>query len=210
MWTSRTKCVAHWTLVRCVGCSTVLCVFSCSYCARQGCILLVDATRGIQAQTMSNFYLAFGADLAILPIINKIDVDTADVHRVQQQLKSTFSVEPSQCLLVCCCALLQRNDFHVNFVSLFRRRQVKQDKVCQRCCPRLSSVSHRTCVVTRVALFHLTYSKWVGRPGGDRSAPCRLRVFDSWFDPYRGSVCLVNVVDGMIKTGRVVFRCLLQ
>ena len=93
-----TRFAGLWTRVKYVLWLSVAVKLSSSV---QGCVLLVDATRGIQAQTMSNFYLAFGADLEILPIINKIDVDTADVERVQQQLKSTFGVEPSQCLLVC-------------------------------------------------------------------------------------------------------------
>jgi small GTP-binding protein len=52
--------------------------------ACQGALLLVDAGQGVQAQTMANFYLAFDQDLYIIPIINKIDLPTADIPRVSR------------------------------------------------------------------------------------------------------------------------------
>ncbi len=58
--------------------------------ACQGALLLVDAAQGVQAQTMANFYLAFDQDLAIVPIINKIDLPTADTPRVTRELESLF------------------------------------------------------------------------------------------------------------------------
>lgn len=66
--------------------------------ACQGALLLVDATQGVQAQTMANFYLAFDQDLAIIPIINKIDMSTADPARVEAELKQLFDYEPNQIL----------------------------------------------------------------------------------------------------------------
>src|SRR6186713_3726222 len=54
--------------------------------ACEGCLLLVDATQGIQAQTISNLYLAIENDLEIIPIINKIDMDGAMVEEVQDQI----------------------------------------------------------------------------------------------------------------------------
>src|SRR5205814_10547022 len=64
--------------------------------ACQGALLLVDAAQGVQAQTMANFYLAFEQDLTIVPVINKIDMATADPDRIALQIKSLFDFEPSE------------------------------------------------------------------------------------------------------------------
>jgi elongation factor 4 len=68
--------------------------------ACQGALLLVDATQGVQAQTMANFYLAFSQNLSIVPVINKIDILSADVERVKLEIKSLFDFDESDCLLV--------------------------------------------------------------------------------------------------------------
>jgi GTP-binding protein LepA len=57
-----------------------------SIAACEGALLIVDATQGIQAQTISNLYLAIGHDLEIIPIVNKIDMDTAMVEEVSDQI----------------------------------------------------------------------------------------------------------------------------
>ncbi|XP_018573729.1 translation factor GUF1 homolog, mitochondrial [Anoplophora glabripennis] len=66
----------------------------------QGVILLVDANDGVQAQTVANFYLAFGSDLVIIPVINKIDLKNADPERVCNQLKFLFDIEPDSVLKI--------------------------------------------------------------------------------------------------------------
>lgn len=58
--------------------------------ACQGALLLVDASQGVQAQTMANFYLAFEQDLSIIPVMNKIDLTNADIERVEKELKHLF------------------------------------------------------------------------------------------------------------------------
>jgi translation factor GUF1, mitochondrial len=68
--------------------------------ACQGVILLVDATQGVQAQTMANFYHAFSKNLKIIPVINKIDVASADIERTMLELKALFDFEEKDCLLV--------------------------------------------------------------------------------------------------------------
>lgn len=52
--------------------------------ACEGAVLVVDATKGIQAQTISNFYKAFDADLTIIPVINKVELPAAEVEEVKQ------------------------------------------------------------------------------------------------------------------------------
>lgn len=62
--------------------------------ACQGALLLVDASQGVQAQTMANFYLAFEQDLTIIPVMNKIDLTNADPERVEKELKHLFDYDP--------------------------------------------------------------------------------------------------------------------
>lgn len=68
--------------------------------ACQGALLLVDATQGVQAQTMANFYLAFSKDLTIIPVINKIDVASADPERIMKELEVLFDFKKEDCVLV--------------------------------------------------------------------------------------------------------------
>lgn len=67
--------------------------------ACEGCLLLVDATQGIQAQTISNLYLAIDNDLEIIPIINKIDMDGAMIEEVQDQIIDLIGCKPEDILL---------------------------------------------------------------------------------------------------------------
>ncbi|HUR10045.1 MAG TPA: translation elongation factor 4 [Flavitalea sp.] len=67
--------------------------------ACEGCLLLVDATQGIQAQTISNLYLAIDNDLEIIPVINKIDMDGAMIDEVQEQIIELIGCKPEEILL---------------------------------------------------------------------------------------------------------------
>ncbi|KAJ2362268.1 Translation factor guf1 mitochondrial [Coemansia sp. RSA 2610] len=69
-----------------------------SLAACQGTILLVDAAQGIQAQTVANFYLAFGEGLEVIPMLNKVDLPTAEPERAAQQIESTFEIDSSRIL----------------------------------------------------------------------------------------------------------------
>ncbi|KAF9166252.1 Translation factor guf1 mitochondrial [Actinomortierella ambigua] len=71
-----------------------------SLAACQGTLLLVDAAQGIQAQTVANFYLAFGQDIHILPIINKIDLPAAEPDRVASQIENAFDLPAEECLQI--------------------------------------------------------------------------------------------------------------
>lgn len=68
--------------------------------ACEGALLLVDATQGIQAQTMANAYLALEQDLVIIPVINKIDLLAADPERVMRQVEDVIGIAAEECLLV--------------------------------------------------------------------------------------------------------------
>ena len=69
-----------------------------SLAACEGTILLVDATQGIQAQTLANVYLAMENDLEIIPVINKLDLPAAEPERVKQELISTFGFKENEIL----------------------------------------------------------------------------------------------------------------
>lgn len=71
-----------------------------SYASCGGALLLVDASQGIQAQTVANFYLAFAQGLHLVPIINKVDLPSADPARALEQMKDTFELDPQQAVLV--------------------------------------------------------------------------------------------------------------
>lgn len=67
--------------------------------ACEGVLLLVDASQGVQAQTLSNVYMAMEHDLTIIPVINKIDLPTADVERVREQIKNELGLDGQEALL---------------------------------------------------------------------------------------------------------------
>ncbi|MFH1125278.1 MAG: translation elongation factor 4 [Pseudomonadota bacterium] len=70
-----------------------------SLAACEGVLLLVDASQGVQAQTLSNVYMAMDHNLAIIPVINKIDLPSADVDRVREQIENELGLDAEQALL---------------------------------------------------------------------------------------------------------------
>ena len=127
--------------------------------ACQGALLLVDAVQGVQAQTMANFYLAFGQNLDIIPIINKVDMAHADVPRVTHELEKLFDFRPDDILLA----------------------------------------SAKTGIGIPEILTSIV--KNIPAPVGDSETKLRALLFDSWFDEYRGVICLITLHDGTIKKG---------
>jgi len=71
-----------------------------SLAACEGAILVVDATQGIQAQTLANLYMALEHDLTIIPVINKIDMPIADPHRVKEEMKNILGMDPGEVIEV--------------------------------------------------------------------------------------------------------------
>ena len=71
-----------------------------SYASCGGAILLVDASQGVQAQTVANFYLAFSQGLYLLPVLNKVDLQTAEPARVIEQIEETFELESKDAVLL--------------------------------------------------------------------------------------------------------------
>ena len=71
-----------------------------SYFSCGGALLLVDASQGVQAQTVANFYLAFAQGLSLIPVINKVDLPHADAPRALEQMKETFELDPTTAVQV--------------------------------------------------------------------------------------------------------------
>jgi elongation factor 4 len=127
--------------------------------ACQGALLLVDASQGVEAQTMANFFLAFDQDLTIVPVINKIDMAAADPDRVAAQIKSLFDFDASQIIRASGKSGLGMNDI-------------------------LNAVVEQ-----------------IPAPTSSLETPLKALLFDSWFDEYRGVICLIALKDGVIKKG---------
>src|SRR2546421_6878253 len=70
-----------------------------SLAACEGTLLVIDATQGIEAQTLANLYLALEADLAIIPVINKIDLPSADPEKVMQEVEEVIGLPREECIL---------------------------------------------------------------------------------------------------------------
>jgi elongation factor 4 len=71
-----------------------------SYASCGGALLLVDASQGVQAQTVANFYLAFSQGLVLVPVVNKIDLPSADTPRALEQMQTAFELPPENAVLV--------------------------------------------------------------------------------------------------------------
>ncbi len=127
--------------------------------ACEGAVLVVDATQGIEAQTLSNLYLALEHDLAIVPVANKIDLPSAQPDEVAQEIEDLTGIPAGDVLRVS------------------------------------SKTGQGVEEVLRRIVAH------VPPPHGGRGRPLRALIFDSHYDPYKGVVAYVRVVDGAIARG---------
>ena len=130
-----------------------------SLAACEGAILIVDATQGVEAQTLANVYLAIENDLEILPVINKIDLPSADIEKTKQEIEDVIGIP---CDNVPC--------------------------VSAKCGTNISDV------LEQVVLSFPS-------PKGEEEKPLKALIFDSYYDNFKGAVCLVRIVDGSVKKG---------
>ena len=128
-----------------------------SLAACEGAVLVVDATQGVEAQTVSNALLAMNAGLEILPAINKIDLPSSDVERTKTEIEEGLAIP----------------------------------------CDDAVSVSGKTGDGIHELLETIVSD--IPAPVGDPDAPLKALIFDSYFDPYRGVVALVRIVDGALR-----------
>jgi GTP-binding protein LepA len=130
-----------------------------SLAACDGALLVVDATQGVEAQTLANVYLAVENDLEIIPVFNKVDLPSADVEQVRREVEEVIGLD----------------------------------------CSHLLACSAKTGEGVREILEAVV--KRIPPPVTDDSGFLRALIFDSWYDSYRGAVCMIRVKDGTVRKG---------
>ncbi len=125
--------------------------------ACEGAVLVVDASQGVQAQTLANLYLAIESDLEIIPVVNKIDMPAARPEEVAQEISQIIGTPPEDIL----------------FISAKKGEGVEA-------------------VLERIVAA-------VPAPKGDPEKPPSALIFDSHYDPYKGVVAYVRVIDGVLE-----------
>lgn len=128
----------------------------------EGAVLLIDASQGVEAQTLANLYLALEHNLEIIPVINKIDLPSADVERVRKQIEEDLGLDPETAILASAKEGIGIEDILEAIV------------------------------------------KYLPPPSGDPEAPLKALIFDSHYDPFRGTVVHFRVYQGKLKAGDTI------
>src|SRR5437868_6029807 len=130
-----------------------------SLSACEGALLIVDASQGVEAQTLANTYLAIENDLELLPVLNKIDLPSAEPDRIKEQIENIIGLDASDAVLA----------------------------------------SAKTGIGVEEILEQIVAK--IPAPQGDKNAPLKALIFDSWYDSYRGVIVLFRIIEGTIKKG---------
>ena len=131
-----------------------------SLAACEGSLLVVDASQGVEAQTLANVYQALDNNHEIVPVLNKIDLPAAEPDKVKQQIEDVIGIDASDAVMISAKTGLGIEDV-------------------------LEAIVHR-----------------LPPPKGDREAPLKALLVDSWYDVYLGVVVLVRIVDGVMHKGQ--------
>ncbi|ATQ56061.1 translation elongation factor 4 [Paracoccus yeei] len=127
--------------------------------AVEGSLLVVDASQGVEAQTLANVYQAIDAGHEIVPVLNKIDLPAAEPERVKENIEEVIGIDASDALEISAKTGLGIPDV-------------------------------LEAIVARLPA-----------PKGDRNAPLKAMLVDSWYDAYLGVVVMIRVMDGVIRKG---------
>jgi len=130
-----------------------------SLAACEGSILLVDASQGVEAQTLANVYQAIEANHEIVVVLNKIDLPAAEPERVKEQIEEVIGLDAADA------------------IAISAKTGAGVPEVIEALVAKLPS------------------------PKGERNAPLRALLMDSWYDSYLGVVILTRIVDGVLKPG---------
>ena len=133
-----------------------------SLSACEGALLVVDASQGVEAQTLANVYQAIDVDLELVPVLNKIDLPAAEPDRVRAQIEDVIGIDASDA------------------VEISAKTGLGVPEVLEAIVKRLPA------------------------PGGNRDAPLKALLVDSWYDAYLGVVVLVRVIDGELRKGQKI------
>ena len=128
----------------------------------EGVLLVVDASQGVEAQTLANLYLALEHDLEVVPVINKIDLISADVDEARRQINEELGLDGDEAVAV----------------------SAKEG--------------------TNVPAVLEAIVEQLPPPSGDTSAPLQALIFDAAYDPYRGTIIFVRVMQGALKAGQII------
>ena len=131
-----------------------------SLAACEGSLLVVDASQGVEAQTLANVYQAIDNNHEVVPVLNKVDLPAAEPEKVKQQIEDVIGLDASDAILISA-----------------KTGQNIEDVL--------------EAIITRLP-----------PPKGDREAPLKALLVDSWYDAYLGVVVLLRVVDGTLKRGQ--------
>ena len=152
--------------------------------AVESAILVVDATQGIQAQTLANVYLAIEQNLTIIPVINKVDLPAADVERVSSEIINLLGCDPSE------------------IIPVSAKTGLNVEKVLDRIIEYAPAPNKSSVDTSLKNSATLPDSNSATLP---TSAPeTRALIFDSYFDDYRGVVLYVRIVDGSINKNAAI------
>jgi GTP-binding protein LepA len=131
-----------------------------SLAACEGSLLVIDASQGVEAQTLANVYQAIDNNHEVVPVLNKVDLPAAEPDKVKQQIEDVIGLDASEAVLISA-----KTGLNVSEV--------------------LEAIVHR-----------------LPPPKGDRDAPLKALLVDSWYDAYLGVVVLLRVVDGTLRRGQ--------
>ncbi len=168
-------------------------------------VLVVDATQGIQAQTLANVYLALEQDLAIIPVINKIDLPAADVEKTAGEIISLLGCKREEIIEASGKTGVGVDKILDRVVEVGNQLTIVSSPGSSRPSSRGSDPNPRQrppeCAETTVAGSSAT-SSGASDPSPELmfgSSITRALIFDSYFDDYRGVVLYVRVVEGEIR-----------
>ncbi|MFN0262328.1 translation elongation factor 4 [Tepidamorphus sp. 3E244] len=133
-----------------------------SLAACEGSLLVVDASQGVEAQTLANVYQAIENDHEIVSVLNKVDLPAAEPERIKAQIEDVIGLDASEAV----------------------------------------EISAKTGLGVPDVLEAIV--KRLPPPKGERDAPLKAMLVDSWYDAYLGVVVLVRIVDGVLKKGMKV------
>ena len=144
--------------------------------AVESAILVVDATQGIQAQTLANVYLAIEQNLTIIPVINKVDLPAADVERVSNEIINLLGCDPSE------------------IIPVSAKTGLNVEKVLDRIIE-YAPAPNKSSVDASLSSHEVAPTS---------TPETRALIFDSYFDDYRGVVLYVRIVDGSISKNAAI------
>ena len=170
--------------------------------AVESAILVVDATQGIQAQTLANVYLAIEQNLTIIPVINKVDLPAADVERVSSEIINLLGCDPSEIIPVSAKTGLNVEKVLDRIIEYAPAPNKSSVDTSLKSSVDASIENSATSPVSNSAALPDSNSATLPTSNSatlPTSTPeTRALIFDSYFDDYRGVVLYVRIVDGSI------------